>query len=164
MKALLSVSILICSTVLACAGSDDSGSTKEDTDKPSPSMTQGSESPTSTPSDEPADEANTNTGGEVTSAAPALCETDEDCPQGIACVTFEGSEVGFCDVQEAVTDDAEPGANDTNSNGAPISNAAPAFCASDAECPAGIACVSFDPGGPGHCDVGELAVVPDAGQ
>jgi hypothetical protein len=164
MKALLSVSMLICSTALACAGSDDSGSTNEDTGKPAPNMTQQSETSMDTSNEEPADEANTNTGGDVTSAAPALCETDTDCPQGIACITFEGSEVGFCDVQEAVNDDAESGANDPNSGGAPISNAAPAPCASDADCPTGIACVSFDPGGPGHCDVGELAVTPDAGR
>lgn len=87
-------------------------------------------------------DAGTDAGGATTSAAPAPCEDETDCPDGIACVHPSGSDgPGFCDVEEMSV---------TPSMGA----AAP--CVDDSECPEGIACVKFDESGPGFCDVNEM--------
>ncbi len=39
--------------------------------------------------------------GDVSLAAPAICESADDCPPGIDCVKFdEADQFGFCNVEE----------------------------------------------------------------
>ncbi|HKP64178.1 MAG TPA: hypothetical protein VJV78_45895 [Polyangiales bacterium] len=88
-----------------------------------------------------ADAGSDRGGAPVSSAAPAPCNDDDDCPAGIECVSFDGGP-GFCHVEEM---------------GISPSSATPAPCMSQDDCPAGIKCVSFaGADGPGFCDVNEM--------
>ena len=70
---------------------------------------------------------------------PAPCTMDSDCPDGIACVLEDDSEVGFCDVDETQ-----------------VSTGAPAMCNADEDCPEGITCVlANETDANGFCDVEE---------
>lgn len=88
-------------------------------------------------------DAGTDASSGTSSAAPAPCEDETDCPEGIACIIPDGEDgPGFCDVEEM---------------GISPSSAAPAPCMSSDECPEGIDCV-FPNGsdGFGFCDVNEM--------
>ena len=53
--------------------------------------------------------------------------------------------------------------NDPPDQPATETNAAPAPCAHDGECPSGVACVFLEPGQPGFCDVDEMIAPGEAG-
>jgi hypothetical protein len=88
-------------------------------------------------------------GATETNVAPAPCSSDDECPEGIDCLTLDGGEVGFCDVNEMTVDTAD---------GAVVtSNPLPAQCARPSDCPTGIECIFPNgPGSTGFCDVVEM--------
>ena len=74
-------------------------------------------------------------------ATPAPCTTNQDCPDGIACVFPNGTDPpGFCDVDETE-----------------VTTGTPAPCNTDEECPEGIGCIFPDgPDQAGFCDIEEM--------
>lgn len=103
------------------------------------------------------DEGKGGQGATETNVAPAPCKSDGECPKGIECVFHdEDAELGFCDVNEMHVKDAGADA------GGDVSSSAPAPCDDSDDCPPGIECKSFDEGGPGFCDVGEMSVTPSS--
>lgn len=92
------------------------------------------------------------------SLALFACSSSDDEPSGPAEKT----------PPEQTTSDPTPKGSspeDTTSNSGNTSLGTPAACTTDADCPAGIACVTFvDPTtgqeGPGHCDVNEHSATP----
>ncbi len=105
-------------------------------------------------------------GGGASLAAPAICSSDAECPEGIECLKLsESDEFGYCNVEE-VSVEPDPGAAD---EGAPadtsggVSLATPAICSSDAECPEGIECLKLSESDEfGYCNVEEVSVDPAA--
>jgi hypothetical protein len=105
-----------------------------------------------------------SSGATETNAVPAPCESNDMCPSGVQCVfPSGGGTLGFCDVSDTSgepNDGSGSGASDgsdpssATSGGASL--ATPAACNSDSDCPEGVACMKFDPAGPGFCDVNEM--------
>jgi len=109
--------ILLASLLGACAGADD-----DDTDAPEPSPP-ASPRPSPDVEPEPMDEVDDavedvadgeteivlggpqSPGATETNAAPAVCASDDECPEGIKCKLFVDEQTGetgfgFCDVDE----------------------------------------------------------------
>lgn len=83
------------------------------------------------------------TNGGVSATTPAPCSSDDDCPEGIACLFPSGTDQpGICDVDETQ-----------------VTSGTPAPCMSDGECPDGVSCI-FAGGAdqPGFCDIQEQEV------
>jgi hypothetical protein len=108
---------ILAALFLACSGGDDDGGSKQATGTPEPT----------------GDATETN-------AAPAPCETDGDCPEGILCVHFHDDATGeegpgFCNVTE----------HDATGS---TSSGAPAPCTENADCgPEGLCLHTHDTDG-----------------
>ena len=90
-----------------------------------------------------ADEPMVPEGATETNVAPAPCNSNDDCPSGVACAKTSDDGPGHCDVQETEVNSGTP------------SLGAPAPCNSNDDCPSGVACAKTSDDGPGHCDVQE---------
>ena len=160
----ISVLGLLALTAVACDG-DDTDASKGGASN-SPAGADGA-SPGSdlSESDDPVSETEgmAGMGGDVASlGVPVMCTSEDDCPEGIACVLPAGGGVGFCDVNEMQVDAGavdsmgdEEASDEETSGGSSVSLGAPAPCTTDADC--GVATCNTELG---YCQIEEMRVEP----
>ncbi len=155
MKKLFPLVSLFLLVLPACGGEDDSSNGEQAspaTEKkdPKPDSVADADGPDSNSPDE--------AGATETNVAPAPCESDDDCPEGVTCRALTDGDLKVCDLADVeVQDDTSSGSEDGD---LPISAPVPAPCTSDADCPDGIECIALDGGDFKVCNIDDTQVQP----